>query len=194
MSFVNFSEISESLTGGSNSNSIHINIEDIDVSYYSSKLSRKQKKRKVKLLSELQAKNLEYVRYGICDAYVLYGNPKNVSTVISVLLKNTKEENRRKTRLMRRLAKMGINCDDIYKIEYFRDYIENDTDINVAIEQGIKELFLVYKTNYLNYLYTYYDEEQAEYLALEEYYKENKNDDEKINIMMDMFDYEIKYN
>lgn len=168
-----------------------IDVNSKEFNYYGKELNRKQIKRKLNLISLLSQYNLSYIMYGICDGYVLYGVP-NIDNVITTLLKQSKAESKRKTKLMRGLIKRGIGCDDMNKVTYFKEYIENNTKYETALEEGIKELFLIENTNYINYLYHFYDEEKAEKASLDEYYSKNKDDNEKISIIVNLFESRYK--
>jgi hypothetical protein len=149
-------------------------------------IPRQQKIRKQKLMDKLESKKLQYIKNGICDAYVKYGKPE-ISIVVQKVTEILKLENKRKTNIMKKLLRKSIKCDDIYKVNYFREYIENDTDLNTAVTEGEKELFLLENTKYSKYLYELYDEEKAEKKALNEYTRMHRNNTEIINKIHELF-------
>lgn len=149
-------------------------------------IPRQQKIRKQKLMDKLESKKLQYIKNGICDAYVKYGKPE-ISIVVRKVTEILKLEDKRKTNIMKKLLRKSIKCDDVYKVNYFREYIENDTDLNTAVTEGEKELFLLENTKYSKYLYELYDEEKAEKKALNEYTRIHRNDTEIIDKIHDLF-------
>ena len=138
--------------------------------------NEKQKKiilRKKHLFDELSENKLEYKKNGICDAYIKYGK-HNINDVIDIMKnKNLKEEQRLRI-LLKKLKKENELYDE--NISYYRDYIKNGGNINYAVSNGIKEWFYINKTNYIELLEQYRNEDIAKSYALNTYLKKEGRD------------------
>tara|TARA_B110000908_G_C9993537_1_gene330902 strand:+ start:59 stop:571 length:513 start_codon:yes stop_codon:yes gene_type:complete len=129
--------------------------------------------RKKHLFNELSENKLEYKKNGICDAYIKYGK-HNINDVIDIMKnKNLKEEQRLRI-LLKKLKKENELYDE--NISYYRDYIKNGGNINYTVSNGIKEWFYINKTNYIELLEQYRNEDIAKSYALNTYLKKEGRD------------------
>ena len=69
------------------------------------------------------------------------------------------------------LEKRNLKYDS--RVSYYREYVEQGTNLKTAISRGKKEWFLLNKTRYLKLLKIYKDEERAEHVAIERYLRKN---------------------
>ena len=122
--------------------------------------------RKRELFSQLDDKKIEYSNNGICDSYIKYGVP-SLNDVMSNMHIKTEVHTKRLLRLIKRLKKEGEVYDE--NISYYKRYIRNGGDIEYAINEGIKEWFYINKTNYMELLKMYKDEDRAQAKALNNY-------------------------
>lgn len=125
--------------------------------------------RKKELFNQLDEKKLEYKKYGICDSYIKYGKP-SLNDVIENIQTLTDKKLNRVLRLTKRLKKE----DEIYdeNISYYKNFINNGGDIEYTIQEGVKEWFYINKTNYLEFLNRYKDEDLAKAKAFNAYIRQ----------------------
>ena len=129
--------------------------------------------RKKELFEHLNDEKLEYVKNGVCDSYIQYGTPCLKDVINNIQTKSEKEINRLQ-RLIRLLKKEGEDYDE--NNSYYKKYIKNGGDIKYTIDEGIKEWFYSNKTNYLELLKIYKDEDIAQAKAFNTYIKTNGTD------------------
>lgn len=129
--------------------------------------------RKKRLFDELNNERLEYRQNGICDAYIKFGKP-SLEEVIDTVQKKSEKEMKRLRALIRKLKKEGEVYDD--SISYYKQYIKNGGSLQRAVSEGIKERFYINKTNYLELLDKYRDDDKAQARALNQYIKKNGTD------------------
>lgn len=144
---------------------------DITVRY-----ARKNKKillRKKELFDHLNDNKLEYIKNGICDSYIKYGTP-SLNDVINNIQTKSEIQSKRLTRLIKRLKKEGEVYDE--NVSYYKKYVKYGGDISQTIEEGIKEWFYINKTNYLELLKTYKEEDKAQAKAFNQYIKQHGPD------------------
>jgi hypothetical protein len=128
--------------------------------------NQKFKVRKKQLFEKLNTHKLTYIKGGICDSYIKYGYP-TLEDVISDVSSREEEEERRLQKLLNALKRKGLQYDP--NVSYFKEYIEQGTDIKNALKEGKKEWFYLNKTNYTMILPKYKDEDKAQRIALQEY-------------------------
>ena len=124
--------------------------------------------RKKQLFDQLDTLQLTYVKGGICDSFIKYGYP-SLDKVINDVQQSTTLEDRRLEKLVKNLEKRGLKYDS--RVTYYREYVEQGTDICTAIREGKREWFLINKTAYLRLLTIFKDEERAEEKAIQRYLK-----------------------
>ena len=129
--------------------------------------------RKKNLFEELSENKLVYKKNGICDAYIKYGR-NNINDVIETIKKKNSREEKRLRILLKKLKKENEIYDE--NISYYRDYIKNGGSINYTVSNGIKEWFYINKTDYLELLEQYRNEDIAKSYALNTYLKKQGKD------------------
>ena len=129
--------------------------------------------RKKQLFVELSENKLEYKKNSICDAYIKYGKYSKNDVIDIMKNKNLKEAKRLRI-LIKKLKKEGEIYDE--NISYYRDYIKNGGNIKYIISNGIKEWFYINKTDYLELLKRYRNEDIAKSYALNAYLRNNGKD------------------
>jgi hypothetical protein len=129
--------------------------------------------RKKKLFDHLDNEKLEYIKYGVCDAYIKYGTPSLEDVVKNMQCVSEKKMTRLK-KLLKKLKDEGERYDE--KITYYQQYIINGFDFDYSVNEGIKEWFYINKTNYLELLKIYKDEDKAQSMAFNQYVKANGHD------------------
>lgn len=129
--------------------------------------------RKKKLFNELSENKLEYIKNGICDFYIKYGKYSINEVIETIKTKNIKEE-RRLNILLKKLKKEGEIYDE--NISYYRNYIKNGGNIEYTIVNGVKEWFYINKTDYLELLKRYKNEDIAKSYAFNTYITNNGRD------------------
>jgi len=139
---------------------------DIMVRY--AKKDKKILLRKKELFDHLSDKKLRYIKNGICDSYIKYGTP-SLNDVISDIYTKSEIQLKRLERLIKRLKKEGEVYDE--NVSYYNKYVKYGGDIDHAIEEGIKEWFYINKTNYLELLKIYKEEDKAQAKAFNQYIK-----------------------
>lgn len=136
-------------------------------------MRKKNKKfllRKKELFDHLNDNKLEYIKNGICDSYIKYGTP-SLNDVISDIQTKSEIQTKRLHRLIKRLKKEGEIYDE--NVSYYRKYVKYGGDIDYTIDEGIKEWFYKNKTNYLEFLKTYKEEDKAQAKAFNQYIKQH---------------------
>lgn len=126
--------------------------------------------RKKKLFDHLDNEKLEYIKYGICDAYIKYGSP-SLEDVVKDMQDISEKKMTRLKKLLKRLKEEGEIYDE--NNSYYQLYIKNGFDFDYAVNEGIKEWFYINKTNYLELLEICKDEDMAEAEAFNQYVKIN---------------------
>jgi hypothetical protein len=144
---------------------------DIMVRY--AKKDKKILLRKKELFDHLSDKKLRYIKNGICDSYIKYGTP-SLNDVISDIHTKSEIQLKRLERLIRRLKKEGEVYDE--NVSYYNKYVKYGGNIDHAIEEGIKEWFYINKTNYLELLKIYKEEDKAQAKAFNQYIKRHGSD------------------
>ena len=134
------------------------------------KSAHKIRVRKRQLFVELSSLKLTYIKGGICDSFIKYGYP-SLNEVIDNVQTSTNLEDQRLETLMSHLKKLRLKYDP--RVSYYREYIEQGTDLKTAIKRGKREWFLFNRTNYSDILSTYRDEERAEEEAIERYLRKS---------------------
>lgn len=129
--------------------------------------------RKRQLFDHLNDKKLEYKKNGICDSFIKYGTPA-LNIVINDVQRKTEIQIKRFNKLVERLHQEGEKYDD--NIKYYRQYIKNGGDLEYHVEEGIKEWFYKNKTNYLELLKIYKDEDKAQIHAFNMYVRKHGSD------------------
>lgn len=129
--------------------------------------------RKKKLFDHLSDEKLEYIKYGVCDAYIKYGTP-SLDVVVKDMQTKSSKKMIRLEKLLNKLRQEGEIYDE--KNSYYQSYVKNGCDIDYAVDEGIKEWFYINKTNYLELLKIYKDEDKAQAHAFNEYVKQNGSD------------------
>jgi hypothetical protein len=129
--------------------------------------------RKKKLFNRLSENKLEYRKNSICDFYIKYGKYSINEVIETIKTKNTKEEKRLNI-LLKKLKKEGEIYDE--NISYYRNYIKNGGNIEYTILNGVKEWFYINKTDYLELLKRYRNEDVAKSYAFNTYIKNNDRD------------------
>jgi len=150
-----------------------IDLEKDVIIKYANKKNSKILLRKKELFDNLNDRKLEYVRNGICDSYIKFGTP-SLEHVIDNIQTKTDVQSKRLMRLIKRLNKECEVYDE--NISYYRKYIKYGGDLDYTVEEGIKEWFYINKTNYLEFLKIYKDEDKAQAKAFNNYIKRNKPD------------------
>jgi hypothetical protein len=139
------------------------------------KSAHKIKVRKRQLFDKLNSRKLTYIRGGICDSFIKYGYP-SLDEVIDDVQNTIELEDQRLEKLIRHLEKRRLIYDS--KVSYYREYVEQGTDLRTAIREGKREWFLINKTCYLKLTALYKDEERAEKIAIDRYLRKNGYDRE----------------
>jgi len=132
--------------------------------------NNKVRVRKKQLFDKLNSHKLTYVKGGICDSYIKYGYP-SLDKVISDVQNLTDQEDQRLAKLLSHLKKRGLRYDS--DVSYYREYIEQGTDLKTAIREGKREWFLLNRTPYSKYLEELRDEDRAEELAIDHYVRKH---------------------
>ncbi len=129
--------------------------------------------RKKKLFDHLDNEKLEYIKFGICDAYIKFGSPS-----LEVVVKDMQNMSEKKMTRLKKLLKKLREDGEIYdeNNSYYQLYIKNGFDFDYAVNEGIKEWFYINKTNYLELLKNYKDEDKAQAEAYNQYVKLNGYD------------------
>jgi hypothetical protein len=135
---------------------------------YAKKKDRKILLRKKELFDHLNDNKLEYIKNGICDSYIKYGTP-SLKDVINNIQSKSEVQMKRLTKLINRLKEEGEIYDE--KISYYAQYVKRGGDLEYTINEGIKEWFYVNKTNYLELLKIYKEEDKAQAKAFNTYIK-----------------------
>lgn len=130
--------------------------------------------RKKQLMDSLNTRKLTYVKGGICDSFIKFGFP-SLEQVISDVEEMTKNEERRLMRLIKELRKKDLTFDS--RVTYYKEYIEQDTDLKTAIIEGMKEWFFINMTDYVSLVKQYNDEDRAQVIALDRYVDEHGYDE-----------------
>lgn len=125
--------------------------------------------RKKKLFTELTNVKLEYKKYGVCDSYIKFGTP-SLDEVIKGMQQKTEYETKRLRNLLEGLKHHGALYDD--RISYYQKYIKYGGNLKKTIEDGEIEWFYLNKTNYLDLLKIYKNEDKAQSKALNKYIRE----------------------
>ena len=125
--------------------------------------------RKKELFDHLNNNKLEYIKNGICDSYIKYGTP-SLNDVINNIQIRSDVQTKRLTRLINRLKKKGEMYDE--NVSYYKKYVKYGGDIKHTIDEGIKEWFYINKTNYLELLKIYKEEDKAQSKAFNQYIKQ----------------------
>ena len=137
--------------------------------------NQKIKVRRRQLFDSLNDYKLSYVKGGICDSYIKFGTPP-LDRVISDVREMTDQENIRLNKLLKVISKKNVTFD--MNIDYFREYIEQDTNFSTAVREGIKEWFYLNMTNYPKYLSKNKNEDVARKKALNDYIEKNGYDEQ----------------
>lgn len=124
--------------------------------------------RKKQLFDQLTNNKLEYMGDGICDSFIKFGTPE-LNIVIEGVQKKTEIQTKRLVNLLKRLKKEEEIYDE--NISFYKRYIKNGGDLDYYVDEGIKEWFYINKTNYLEFLKNYKDEDRAQAKAFNEYVK-----------------------
>lgn len=126
--------------------------------------------RKKKLFDHLDNEKLEYIKHGICDAYIKFGTPS-----LDVVVRDMQNLSEKKMTRLKKLLKKLKDEGEIYDENnyYYQSYIKNGFDFDYAVNEGIKEWFYINKTNYLEFLKNYKDEDKAQAEAYNQYVKQN---------------------
>ncbi len=135
--------------------------------------NRKILLRKNKLFEHLNDEKLIYVKNGICDSYIKFGTP-SLKDVVNNIQNKSEKQIKRLRLLLKRLKEEGELYDE--NISYYEKYIKNGNDLTLTVEEGIKEWFYINKTNYLEILKIYKDEDIAQAIAYNNYIKKNGPD------------------
>ena len=130
-------------------------------------------KRRKRLFNELSMLKLDYVRGGICDSYIKFGHPP-IEDVIKYMTMSTQEEEQRLEKLLEILKSNNILYDS--RVSYYKEYVEQGTDLDTAIIEGKKEWFYINLTEYNDILKKYKDEEKSMKIALRRYVRKNGYD------------------
>ncbi len=129
--------------------------------------------RKKELFDHLNEERLEYEKNGICDSFINFGTP-SLDTVINDIQTKKMKQNERLQKLIKRLKKEGEIYDE--NNSYYKKYIQNGGSLDYVVQEGIKEWFYVHKTDYLEILKLYKDEDLAQAKAFNSYIKKNGSD------------------
>jgi len=147
------------------------------------------KVRKRQLFDKLNSEKLTYVKGGICDSFIKYGYP-SLEDVIQDVQTMTYHEDLRLKVLIKQLEKRRLKYDG--RVSYFRDYVEQGTDLKTTIREGKKEWFLINNTDYLRLLPVLEDEEDAEEEAIQRYIQKKGYNREFIRHIGRMKEFEMK--
>jgi hypothetical protein len=139
------------------------------------KSANRVKVRKLQLFDKLNSHKLTYIKGGICDSFIKYGFP-SLDEVIDNVQNTTELEDKRLEKLIRHLEKRQLQYDS--RVSYYREYVEQGTNLRTAIREGRREWFLINKTCYQKILALYKDEERAEEEAINRYLKKEGYDRE----------------
>lgn len=129
--------------------------------------------RKKQLFEILNDNKLEYVKNGVCDSYIKFGTPP-LNNVIDDIKTKTEGRINRLNRLLKRLRKEGEVYDE--KNSWYQRYINTGSDINKAVDEGIKEWFFYHKTEYPDMLKMYKNEDFAQTKAFNAYIEKHGAD------------------
>jgi len=151
---------------------IRITVQQTDKRIVITKKDPSQKRRQM-LMDELSMRKLDYVRGGVCDSFIKYGRP-SLDEVIEMCIRSTMQEEKRLTILISNLKQNDLIYDD--RVSYYKEYIEQGTDLRTAITEGKKEWFYINMTEYPAFLAKYKDEERAMARALDKYIKQHGYD------------------
>lgn len=129
--------------------------------------------RKKQLFDKLDSHKLTYIKGGICDSFIKFGYP-TLDQVIMNIKELTLQEEKRLEKLLNVLKRNALKYDS--RVLYYKEYIEQGTNIGTALIEGKKEWFYINMTDYLELVKIYKDEDKAQQIALKKYIKKNGHD------------------
>jgi len=138
-----------------------------------------EKIRRDNLMKMLKEHKLEYIKNGICDAYIKYASP-SLEDVLNILQEKRIEKRERMIVLLDKLKLLDIEYLDT--VFAFKDYINNGGSIDEAIKEGNIEIFLMKETNYLELL-KQHEREDAKEIALINYVSSGGNNETLLNVI-----------
>lgn len=128
--------------------------------------------RKKQLVDKLGERKLS-VKGSDCDKYIKFGT-SSIDDVVTSIEKREIEETKRLKNLFIELRKKNLLYDN--RVSWYTNYIKRGGDLNKIIKNGEIEWFYLNKTDYIELLKIYKNEDVAQSKALTRYVAKHGND------------------
>lgn len=126
-----------------------------------------------KQLADKLAEHKLHVKGSDCDNYIKFGT-SSIDDVITSIEKRENEETKRLKNLLVELRKKNLLYDD--RVSWYVNYVKRGGDLNKAIKNGEIEWFYLNKTDYIELLKIYKNEDVAQSKALTRYVAKHGKD------------------